>query len=68
MAGRAENALKKFYNAPKSPGLNFEAVKGMPGHFTIRVNRNFRILLKAESDERGEYYLIVDLCSHDNAY
>jgi hypothetical protein len=68
MAGRADRALAKFHRAPNSPGLNFEAVKGAPGFFTIRVNRNFRIMLRAQTDEAGPYYLIVDLDNHDDTY
>lgn len=68
IASRAENAIRKFYAAPKSPGLNFEAIKGRSGFFTIRVNRNFRILLKTEEDSEGSYYLLADIGSHDDTY
>jgi hypothetical protein len=68
IASRAETAISKFYAAPTSPGLNFEAVKGRPGFFTIRVNRNFRILLKEEEDNEGPYYLLADIGSHDDIY
>lgn len=50
------------------PGLNFEAVKNSPGYFTIRATRNFRILLHAEQDEIGPYFLLVDLDNHDDTY
>src|SRR6185295_14063343 len=53
---------------PKSPGLNFEAIKDRPGYFTIRVGRNFRILLKAEEDKDGPYYLLADIAPHDDTY
>lgn len=68
IASRAATAIKRFYEAPKSPGLNFEAVKDRPGFFTIRVGRNFRILLKAEEDKDGPYYLLADIAPHDDTY
>jgi hypothetical protein len=43
-------------------------VKGAPGFFTIRVNRNFRMMLQAQADEAGPYFLIVDLDNHDDTY
>jgi hypothetical protein len=68
LASRTNKALEKFHMNPKSPGLNFEAVKNAPGSFTIRVNRNFRILLVQEEDEEGPYYLIADVADHDDTY
>jgi plasmid maintenance system killer protein len=68
IASRAATALERFHAAPESPGLNFEAFKNRPGFFTIRVGRNFRILLKAEEDEEGPYYLLVDIADHDDTY
>lgn len=68
IAERADKALLKFVQAPNSPGLNFEKFQNMPGYFTIRVNRNFRILLKEESDSEGVYYVVADLADHDDTY
>ncbi|MEO6192403.1 MAG: hypothetical protein ABIS20_05295 [Thermoanaerobaculia bacterium] len=68
MASRALKALKKFHDAPTIPGLNFEAFKNRPGFFTIRVDRNFRILLKAETDSEGPYFLLVDIADHQDTY
>ena len=68
MAGRIDVAVKKFLENPKAPGLNFEAIKNSPGYFTIRVNRNFRILLRAEEDDQGPYYLLVNVAAHDDTY
>jgi mRNA-degrading endonuclease RelE of RelBE toxin-antitoxin system len=68
LASRAFKALKKFHSAPTSPGLNFEAFKNRPGFFTIRVDRNFRILLKQDTDEEGPYFLLVDIADHDDTY
>ena len=68
LGGRIDKAVKKFRDNPKSPGLNFEAVKNAAGYFTIRVDRNFRILLKAEVDKDGPYFLLADVRPHDDAY
>jgi hypothetical protein len=32
------------------------------------VDRNFRILLKQETDEDGPYFLLVDIADHDDTY
>jgi hypothetical protein len=68
VASRAVTALERFHSAPETPGLNFEAFKNRPGFFTIRVGRNFRILLKQESDEHGTYFLLADIADHDDTY
>lgn len=68
VASRAVTALERFHSAPETPGLNFEAFKNRPGFFTIRVGRNFRILLKQESDEYGTYFLLADIADHDDTY
>jgi hypothetical protein len=68
LASRAFKALKKFHTASTSSGLNFEAFKNRPGFFTIRVDRNFRILLKQETDDEGPYFLIADIADHDDTY
>ena len=68
VAKRANAALVKFQADPNRPGLNFEPVTGAPGYFTIRVNRNFRILLRRERDAAGELYAAVDVARHDEAY
>lgn len=68
LASRTNKAIAKFHKHPESPGLNFEAVKNAPGSFTIRVNRNFRILLVQQADDKGPYYLIADVADHDDTY
>jgi hypothetical protein len=68
LASRTNKALKKFHHNPDSPGLNFEAVKNAPGSFTIRVTRNFRILLLQKEDEEGPYYLVAQVANHDDTY
>ncbi len=68
ISSRALKAVERFHAAPDTPGLNFEAFKNRPGFFTIRVGRNFRILLKEEADKDGPYFLLVDLADHDDTY
>jgi mRNA-degrading endonuclease RelE of RelBE toxin-antitoxin system len=68
LGGRIRAAIKKFQEHPDGRGLNFEAVKNAPGTFTIRVNRNFRILLRLEEDETGPYYLLADVGTHKDTY
>ena len=68
LSTRAEKAVEKLQRTPDLPGLNFESYKGKPGHFTIRVERNFRIVLREEHDEVGLYYRLVDVDDHDNTY
>ena len=68
LSKRAEKAVGKFQKNSDLPGLNFEIFKDRPGYFTIRVERNYRILLKEEHDENGLYYLLADIDDHDNTY
>jgi hypothetical protein len=68
VASRIDKTLVKFCHSPESPGLNLEALKNHPEFFTIRVNRNFRILLKKEADQEGPYWLLVDVADHDETY
>lgn len=68
LASRIDKALKKFHENYKAPGLNFEAVKNTSDSFTIRVNRNFRILLIQGEDNEGLYYLVADVANHDDTY
>jgi mRNA-degrading endonuclease RelE of RelBE toxin-antitoxin system len=68
LSGRIDKTIVKFCNNPGSPGLNFEAFKNAPGFFTIRVDRNFRILLKSEEDKEGAYFLLADVANHDDTY
>lgn len=65
LAERADAALVRFLENSASPGLNFEALRNWPGYFSIRVNRNFRILLRREQDAAGEVFAAVDVASHD---
>jgi len=68
LSSRAAVCVRKFQKSPDLPGLNFEPYKGRPGFFTIRVELNFRILLKEAWDEDGPYYLLADIGDHDSIY
>jgi plasmid maintenance system killer protein len=60
----AANALTKFMTNPQHPGLNFERLAGWEDTYSVRVNRQYRILLIREVDEAGELFAIVDIGTH----
>ena len=60
----AANALIKFMTHPQQPGLNFERLAGWEDTYSIRVNRQYRILLIREADEAGELFAIADIGTH----
>jgi plasmid maintenance system killer protein len=61
---RATQALIKFADNPNHPGLNFERLSGWDDTYSIRVNRQYRILLVRETDEAGEIFAAVDIGTH----
>jgi plasmid maintenance system killer protein len=65
---RAEAALVRLQQQPDAPGLNLEKLRGFTDYYTIRVNRNFRILLRHERDEHGELFAVADIGPHDAIY
>jgi plasmid maintenance system killer protein len=60
----AERALIRFVEQPEHPGLNFERLAGWQDTYSIRVNRQYRILLVREVDEAGELFAAVDIGTH----
>ncbi len=62
---RATKSLERFIANPRHPGLNFEALRGHPGLFSIRVNQGWRILLRRDQDGEGEIYVVADIGPHD---
>jgi hypothetical protein len=60
---RAERSLTRFLENPRHPGLHFEKITGQ--YHTIRVDLNFRIVLRDEGD--GEFSLI-DVGGHSYVY
>ncbi len=61
----AVKALSTFIENPGNRGLNLEALAGRPGFYSIRVNRNYRILLQKKKDSVGEFYSVEDVDTHD---
>jgi len=61
---RAEKALVRFQENPQAHGLNFERVKSMGDYYSIRINLQFRILLRRERDDEGELFAAVDMGTH----
>jgi plasmid maintenance system killer protein len=61
---RAARALIQFQDDPKQPGLNFERLSGWADTYSIRVNRQYRILLVRQTDEAGEIFAAVDIGTH----
>ncbi len=59
----AEEALLRFLNDPRAPGLHFEKLKGHSDLHTIRINRKLRLFLRA-TDE-ADLFEIVDAGPHD---
>jgi plasmid maintenance system killer protein len=61
---RAAQTLIKFADNPNHPGLNFERLSGWEDTYSIRVNRQYRILLVRQTDEVGEIFAAVDIGTH----
>jgi plasmid maintenance system killer protein len=59
----AEAALTAFVRDAATPGLNFEILRGFKRLYSIRMNRNYRIIL-IRTDE-PETYEIWDAGPHD---
>jgi hypothetical protein len=65
---RIDETLGKLLRSPDLRGLNLEKIKRPGDYYTIRVNRNFRILLRRETDEKGELFAVLDVAPHDATY
>lgn len=65
---QAIETLDKLLHAPDLPGLNLEKLRSFKDRYTIRVNRNFRILLRRSKDSEGDFFLVLKLDSHDGTY
>ncbi len=61
---RAAKSLKQFQTDPRHPALHFEKLAS--GYRTLRVDKNFRIVLR-ELDEGGTFEL-VDVLTHSKVY
>ena len=59
------DAIGRFIENPRSPGLNFEQIRSKTGYFSIRANYHDRILLR----ETGPWkYDAVAIGNHDYIY
>ena len=61
---RAAKSIEQFLTNPRHRSLNFEKIGGTE-FWTIRVDRNFRIVLKLIEDE---LYALIDCGDHDYIY
>lgn len=59
---RAHKSLSLFLANERHNSLRFKPLSS--GYHTIRVNRNFRIIMK---DAGGGHYVLVDACDHRRA-
>jgi hypothetical protein len=55
-------ALARFMENPNHPGLNFEALAGRSGLFSLCASRKVRIILR-RSDDGG--FVAIDVGPHD---
>lgn len=63
---RASDALQRFQSDSNIKGLNFEKLRGWDDLYTIRVGRNFRIVLRRRATkELGDHYVAVRIAPHD---
>lgn len=60
-----EQALERFVENERHPGLHFEKLSGTRDIFTIRINRGDRIFLRRRTDAVGTIYDVMDIGSHD---
>lgn len=65
LQARARKSLKQFRANPRHPSLHFEKIA--TGYRTIRVDKNFRIVLRSVDETEGVFD-IVDIDSHDKVY
>jgi mRNA-degrading endonuclease RelE of RelBE toxin-antitoxin system len=63
IAEEAVEALQSLARDRTHPGLNLEKIQGET--WSIRVTRNFRILLERQTDESGELFVAFRLDTHD---
>jgi toxin HigB-1 len=42
-------------------GFHFEKLRGRPGERSLRLNKQWRLIISIEEDEDGPYLLIIDI-------
>ena len=45
----------------KLKGFRFEKPKGRPGERSLRLNKQWRLIVALEKDSKGNYLLIIDI-------
>ena len=65
---RVIDCLSRFIDNERHPSLDFKSLSGRDGYFTIRVNLNYRILMKAGEDDKGVYYKLVAVGTHNEIH
>ena len=61
----AARALVRLVEDARHTGLNLERLTGWDDTYSIRINRQYRILLLREVDEIGEFFAVVDIGTHE---
>ena len=65
---RTRRVLDVFQSNPRHPSLHFEKLSGHEDRHTIRLDQSYRVLPRREEDEEGEFFLAVDVGTHDRIY
>lgn len=65
---RALDALYKLLSNPGRRGLNLEKLTGVDDLYSVRVNRNYRIIMRRGFDSEGELFGLLRVRPHDAAY
>ena len=63
---RANNMLLKFMDNQASRGLNLEKLKGGSGFYSLRVQDDYRVILKKADANKQPIFVYID--THDKAY
>ncbi len=45
-------------------GFHFEKLKGRPRERSLRLNKQWRLIVSIEEDEEGRYLLIIDIADY----
>nr|VFK79179.1 MAG: Plasmid maintenance system killer protein [Candidatus Kentron sp. SD] len=58
---KLKNTLADLMGDPSHPGLNLEAIVSRDGYYSIRVNRQWRVLLRREGEN---HFTAIEVGSH----
>jgi plasmid maintenance system killer protein len=65
LKAQVKAAVIKLSKDPNTRGLRFKPLEGSSGFWSIRVNDNFRILIRVSEDADGPFYFVVNAGNHD---